>query len=544
MLESHAFSVPYQEVIAESGELSSSWTPELESEAKTWADVRVEQMANSWVPGVRHFGKFLSWVKLEGEVQELASKMAAYKMLEERDVPKRERAYVVRKFAGTPDYSQAGFLTPIINTIFPYSRVMINALESTASLATKPKTRGGWALKMMTHAVIPAVIVEAMRQGLGIGLTDDDDDEEGTLKDIKDLMAKIPSYEFNRGPVIPLGQDSEGKAVYATLPMDENMRPFYAMARLMVQAAAEKDKSLFSSATFTETFGEFSDTVSPNMNPVLKIGAGWQSYLGGKNYIDSFTDRPAVPESVFKTRDSSWLSARMMIGWTAGQFGVASATSKPVINLLSGKENHEGEQSWTEHSMDWVPGIGAVVKVSDSGLDEKRWNELALQEAERETFRLSLPTKVRDTTRRHFLLTRTKDGDADQEELLILSKWRSKYYMPITERLKEGDLEPAQEKQLRDKLEKSLDSLDTKKPAIAYAGALAYDATANPGTKTFDKEKTLAALRLLKKKYSSPQQAAAAMQSYWIDRGYKIGTPAWNARVTRLRQVWYAKRKK
>ena len=117
------------------------------------------------------------------EKTEMASKVAAWRLLKKRGVEQQEAAFKVRNYAGTPDWRQGGDLVPVTNVIWMFSRVRWTGMAREAELARQSPGRFFW--RLFTDAVIPSMVMREVAPRLlsmllGFGWDDEEKEEPGS----------------------------------------------------------------------------------------------------------------------------------------------------------------------------------------------------------------------------------------------------------------------------------------------------------------------------------------------------------------------------
>ena len=187
-------------------------------------------------PGV--IKKPLQWIGGNAEyasvLTETLPKVAAFDLLRERGVPEHERAMIIRKYVGTPDYMQRGLWTSMTNSIRPYSKVAWNGLDWDADVAFghrsgMDKAGAGYWFDRATMILLPALAKKAAVLGLlGAGL--------------KKAYEMIPQHYIDNYIIIPLGfsgEDDDKKVVFVNVPIDDTGRLVSALTSKLIDVAAE-----------------------------------------------------------------------------------------------------------------------------------------------------------------------------------------------------------------------------------------------------------------------------------------------------------------
>lgn len=173
--------------------------------------------------------------------------------------------------------------------------------------------------------------------------------------DLKDQFEKMSEYDKTNYLVLPLGETEDGKAIYARLPHDE-MGQIYSALFWKIATAAQNNESL--SNLLTDVFG-FVIGRGPGVTPAIGTTVNWLQFWQAKNPYDSYRGRNIIDDTTFTA--GGWASTKKMIEWTSNNYGLTSfSTYDPAKNTTF------------ETTMQMLPGINRIFKVSDYGLTEKQ----------------------------------------------------------------------------------------------------------------------------------------------------------------------------
>ena len=446
MMDERALGVPYVNVSSEAGDETGEFE-------RMMQQVGLTDKPESRYKLVRFLKHLLHGVEAVGVFQETAAKVAAWQIYGARGIVGKDRAYRVRKYAGTPDWKQRGLATPITNSVWMYSKVRWNGLQADLSLATKKESAARWWWRRMVWTFAPTSLTKlAMWGAFGPVL--------------KELFDKIPQYFLDNYDVIPLGtepggDDGEEKVIFLTLPQDDVGR-FLRRAMmqgmdLLREATGDDTRRGSWEQAASELFDTTRGELVPNLNPILDMLGRWSQFAGGLNPYDSYFGQPIVPRTDWEA--GGWYAARRMLAWTVNKFGVLSTAAYPFTGPLVGQPfgGEQGEDSTVEVAVRSVPGINRLLRISDRGLSEQEWADLENEERERARFRLELPREVRRLTSERYRLQRRPDqklGDADRKRLGKLNGWYNEVYLPTTRgiRLAQEAGDAAREQRLRERL--------------------------------------------------------------------------------------------
>ena len=461
MMRHKALSTPYVDVAAEIGETTQA--------RKIMAKYGLVDMPKKdrgrILAGI---GKVLEWIKLEGGRQEVAGKLAAWELITERMrhaqglgvdlISERKRAYITRRYAGTPDFKQKGLFTPISNTVLMYSNVAWQGLLADFELATDPKTAAGWWWRRVIGDIIPKTLeklvlygaFDAAVQAILRGIGGDDEEEEKEKKDgwAKKTLGRVASYYLDNYDVIPIGTvhdatgaETEAKSIFFTIPKDETgrliSRVWGALMDVAYEAAGGDTRAGYAGKAAEKAFGAVIDGILPNESPPIEMAGNWALFLSGVNPRDSFFDSEIVPPGTFQA--GGWASYRKMLGWTATKFGVAGDATHFLTGAVTGKLFQDRDETTLESVLNLPTGLNRYLRISDRGIDEEQWLQIELEERESAKFKQSLPPAVRRMTTEYWKLARLDKAKMHPElrtKAHFHKQWYYNVYLPLTQTIK------------------------------------------------------------------------------------------------------------
>lgn len=451
MTAEKALAIPYTDVMAE---ISEPIIP-VELPGKAKGRTIDETLKESRALPIRGLGHLMQGMRIVGEIQESATKVAAFRILAKRGIDPRERAFYVRKYAGTPDYKQQGQATAFTNSVWMYSKVRWNGYEAEASLALAPDTAAAYWWRTMVWSIMPTTLTKMGLYGL-LGAT------------IKGLLDNVPEYFLDNYDVVPLGtvdDDGEEKTVFLTIPKDDVGRMvsniWSRAIDAVIEAAGGKTKQGSAQKAFADLFGEAYGEVVPNLNPILDAGSKWSQFALGQNPYDSYFGQQIVPRSEWQA--GGWEASKKMLSWTVDKSGAIKTFAHVITGPLLGQSFEEGTESTIETTVRSIPALSRLLRISNRGKSDWDWAEIENQDMEKARARLSLPRSARRATmRRYFLGRKGKENLSEQEnnERFALGVWYSKTYLPLTKRIR--DLEEVGKSKEADKLRKRLGSAAEK----------------------------------------------------------------------------------
>lgn len=243
-------------------------------------------------------------VKLNGAA-EAATKVAAYNYLQKYfpEMSKAERNYLVRHAAGSPSFITRGRWTGITNSVFLFSNAFLQANRSNirvavnnpADVATNygASVMGPKALSIAISSGAATIMAYAM-----FGVSKDTPEEEKPypvrwLEDLESAYKKIGMYDMSNYLVMPLGVQSDGRVVYARVPMDESQRLVaHALQSAVDVAMNKKDPSVLFALGFDQI---------PGLNPIIEAAMHWQDFVRGRNPYDAYRQRNIIDRDVFES---------------------------------------------------------------------------------------------------------------------------------------------------------------------------------------------------------------------------------------------------
>jgi len=326
--------------------------------------------------------KLLEYMRLGANTLEITSKIAGAKMRIKAGETGKELAYNIRNYTGTPNWTRKGQHTKTTNALFIFSNIMKEGIKSDFNLASNPTTRKGYWWKTVKIDLAPKVMMFAAQAGLmGVLLGDKDDDW------LKRFFARVSEYDKTNYLIIPLGFNSDGKAVYMRIPHDESGRLISAALWKMLNFAKEgKTENL--NEIFAIGAGQL-----PSTTPIISTTYGWGQYLSGKNPYDWFRGRSVIDDTTFTA--GGWRSLKKMLMWTVNQSGVAQFATYDTST-----------QTTTENVFQTLPLLNRLIKISDYGLQEQE-NKLTQEKSQQSARNLLI--------KRETISEMIKSGKSDEE---------------------------------------------------------------------------------------------------------------------------------
>jgi len=436
LLRERALAIRYTEVRAETNELLGA-----ETVARTIKGQRPKNRVTDWAQSrniaKQVIGKSLAAIRTVNEIVEGATKIGAARLLGERGVTGPERAMIVRKYVGTPDYMQKGLATPITNSLWMYQKVRLNGFFADMDLATNPATAYGWWWRRMVRTLMPMTFTKlAVYGAFGAYL--------------QSLMRNIPYYFHEAYDVIPLGliedeKDKEEKTLFLSLRKDDMG---FLLSRLWSRALDAALKQAGAESPYPrwrqivgDVLGDAWGSTVGDWNPVIQTSTAWGQYMLGRNPHDAYFGTTVVPRREWEA--GGWYAGRKMLAWTMDKGGAISDVAHFATGPLVGSPFEPGVDNTTETKVRSVPGLNRILRISNRGKDAFTWAKLENDEIERARFRLRLPPNAHDASTERYFLNRRRTIDAlDQKKRirrLALNDWYNLYYLPLTEQIRDAE---------------------------------------------------------------------------------------------------------
>jgi len=356
-------------------------------------------------------GRILGFLERSGNTLETMSKVAAWNLLQDSGMSKEDIAEHVRSKSGTPDYTEKGTATGILNSLWMYFNVNIQGMATDWSIATNPKTAGGYWMRSVMVDFIPTTI----KIGAAYGLF-------GPA--VQHMMGLIPDYDKLKYHVIPLGtfkdeRTGKTKTRYIRQPFDDVNRP---LCGILWELSKGKDAKI--TKMISTLFGEL-----PNQSPVLSIGSNWLSLAMGQNPKDYFRGRDILSRDAYNA--GGMPAIKEMARWTGNQFGVLSTLG---YSLVGDPKQLARETSW-EKFVKSIPGLDRLIKETDAGRYESIRDEQQEEASEKSRRKMALDDLTRSHMSRRYslsMLGKENLSPYDRREKTILDGFNKSIYTPIT----------------------------------------------------------------------------------------------------------------
>lgn len=308
-----------------------------------------------------NLGRVLEGIEFVGGVFEANTKVAAYQIAKKRGLDGKRAGFVVRNYAGTPNYTDGGSWKQIDNDVFVFSNVMLQATRTSLELATDPKTASGYWMRTFNVSILPKIIMAMGISGL-FG------------EAIKDMYEKMTEYDKTFYTTIPLGYDENGKVIYMRIPGEQidNLIGGVAWKGLSALAQGKMIKP-------TQVLNPFASFI-PDPTPLLSTVGDWLGYFQGRNPYDSYRGRLAIDETSWKA--GGWIRFKKMVQYSLNENGLANF-----------KTYDSSSKSTIEATIEKIPIISRMFKTSDYGIQEKYSNNNDQEAARKSILKRELVSK-------------------------------------------------------------------------------------------------------------------------------------------------------
>ena len=188
------------------------------------------------------------------------------------------------------------------NSAFLFSNVSKEGWRSSAeSFKDAPVSYVGKTIA--TNIVAPKVLVALAAYGwLG--------------DELKEVLDRIPDHYKRNYLIIPLGLDSNNRAIFVKLPYDHVGQT---ISNLVWQMLDSDDRA----REAMQSVSEILPWSPARLHPYIQAGIGAIQYLGGTNPPDLWYGRPAIPERYFKEGRFSKNSVQAYMEWTLNKLGAS-----------------------------------------------------------------------------------------------------------------------------------------------------------------------------------------------------------------------------
>jgi len=296
-------------------------------------------------------GKVLDAIKFVGGSLEATSKISGYRLTQKRVADAKLAGFIVRNYVGTPNYAEGGALKQIDNNIFVFSNIMLQSTRAAVELGFNPKTAGGYWWRTFKVGILPKILMAMGAAGV-FG------------KAVKDNFDKQTEYDKTNYITVPIGFDSNQKAVYLRVPMDETQR-FVSAVTWKVLSGILNGQVRKPEQAFALAAGFL-----PSTTPLFDVVNDWMGYVQGRNPYDSYRGRLAIDQRSWDAGGE--IRLKKMVMYSLNQLG-----------LTNFKTYDSSGASTVEAVIQKLPVISRMMQVSDYGMQEKYADKSSVAEAAR-----------------------------------------------------------------------------------------------------------------------------------------------------------------
>lgn len=179
-----------------------------------------------------------------------------------------------------------GIHTPLTNNVLFLSNAAAQSYKTQWEyMKADPMS---WSAKAFGYTVLPRVAMWMM----GAGIVDQifGSEKEGTIKHLYD---KIPRFQKTSYLATPLGETSEGRVVYATIPQDEQTRLMGGLVHAIFEG-------IDSWEDMAQVFNTFTAQGLPGMAPIFNLAQYMMDALSNQNSYDRFRGRTIMTDQELK----------------------------------------------------------------------------------------------------------------------------------------------------------------------------------------------------------------------------------------------------
>jgi predicted transcriptional regulator len=281
-------------------------------------------------------------------VMEAIPKIVSYDILKTELKNEALAAYHVRNYIGTPFYYEKGTQTYLTNEILPFSNVIIQGIKADLHLATSPQTRKAYAI----YQTINSGSIALVSAGAAMGLFGDK---------VKKCYDKIDDYYKFNYYVIPFGLTEKGRPIFATLPLDEFGRMYYAAvygAAMTMYKGYQGNLGDFDAVWQQfRNVGAIGTGMIPTISPLVSIIDGISSFMAGQNFKDSRTGQDVIPPKPFGAGMKE--SAPYVLKWAIKKSG-----GNYMVSMF---ERQKATDNWIEYSLKNTPLLSRFIRIGGTG---------------------------------------------------------------------------------------------------------------------------------------------------------------------------------
>lgn len=331
---------------------------------------------------LQHMGERMSAVPRSLAIQEVATKLAGYKVLKREGVSGEELAYRIRNMVGTPNYMRAGRHSLLVNSLFNFFRIRMEGWRSSIEAIRK----NPWTA---TLNAMPFAAAAAVRWGLASGAAlalfdyiygeDAKNDEDlaaarDVLRDATAIMAMQTRYNLKNYNVIPValvGDPGAEAGLAIRMPMG-HVQQFvsnftYSMLDALTGGVERTPEKIGSE--LISNIASVGASELPSVHPAVRAAADLVLVSMGVNPPDAIRGGPSIPRSVF---DAGRLEALKFQAVKDARSAVPQIGES--LSVLLDPYFRYSRIPYSEiRRLPFVgPMLGSVVQISNYGLIERQ----------------------------------------------------------------------------------------------------------------------------------------------------------------------------
>jgi hypothetical protein len=392
------------------------------SEAAKWQASAYEflrkSMGQQLLDKTQHWMSILSVPKLI-DTTEALMKIAGYDALKNRGFTDSQMMYMLHNVVGTQNTRYKGILHPELNGAFMFFSARIAGLRGHVIAAQASPQE--YAKRSAITAGGSMLVGKLARMGAF-----------GTF--IAMMYSYIPEEEEERSFVLPLyllqdPGDGLYKTVYLAIPRDFSDSFAATMFNVTWDAIGKQELDT------GKAIAELKNATIGTLAPPWDITRVWYEYatMGdrGPIPIDSFYNRPIMSRADQMDPDH-WHARRKLLAWTLRKFGAVGEWMKPVTAGLLGEDMTSGKLTPIE-KMFRVPGVGALLRVSNRGMTAKMYSDAENSEGQSAQVTNMLGSQTNALRRRINTLQDVPPEKLPKEQQTLLGQalfWDKELYRP------------------------------------------------------------------------------------------------------------------
>lgn len=309
---------------------------------------------------------------------EAASKSAAWEYLNQPGMNKLtmdEKLQLVRTQAGTPMLLRKGKMAPALGQIILFLNAFIQGTRGSIA-AAKERPFEYFAKTVITQSPLRMFALLALSGALDVTLGNED-------KKWQQLFRRIPLYQLMSYLILPFGLTSDGKAAYATIPLDPQGQ---VMGALFMNAGLALFDPEFPKSIAIQQGLESTHGTLPSLNPILKLAVDLKDLAAGRSPRDDYRGMDVVQKdmidagewgSIAKALTSYYLFNQGFGGPLNNIIRIPFEAPNPSIRNPRGTTENkilEYLSDVTQFPLLARPTLGRFIRYSDAGIkDRQQW---------------------------------------------------------------------------------------------------------------------------------------------------------------------------